>query len=105
MIKIDVKVNDLMTNQLLRIRKELQQVPVEGFKEFRKLTPIDTGNARRNTQLQGDTIKANYPYAEVLDRGRRMTDQGMRGSKQAPQGMSTPFAKWFDQRIKKIMGK
>lgn len=105
MIDVEVKVNDLMSNQLLEIRKELQRVPAEGLIEFKKLTPVDTGNARRRTTLQGDTIKANYKYAEVLDQGRHSTPRGMRGSDQAPQGMTRPFGRWLDARLKKIFGK
>ena len=105
MIEVDVKVEDLISGQLLQIRKELQKVPADGLVEFKRLTPVDTGNARRRTTLQGDTIKANYPYAEVLDKGRHMTNKGMRGSTQAPQGMTKPFGKWLDQRLRKIFGK
>lgn len=105
MIEVDVKVEDLISGQLLQIRKELQKVPAEGLIQYKKLTPIDKGNARRKTTLQGDTIKADYAYAEVLDKGRHMTNRGMRGSEQAPQGMTKPFNKWFDERIKKIFGR
>lgn len=105
MVEVDVKIEDLISGQLLKIRQELQKVPAEGFIEYRKLTPVDTGNARRQTTLQGSTIRAAYNYAEVLDKGRHMTPKGPRGSNQAPQGMTKPFNKWFDQRIKKIFGR
>lgn len=35
--------------------------------EMRKNTPIRSGNARRNTNLQGNTVTANYAYAERLE--------------------------------------
>ena len=30
-------------------------------------TPIRSGNARINTNLQGNTVTANYPYAQRLE--------------------------------------
>jgi hypothetical protein len=39
---------------------------------------------------------ADYPYAGKLDEG---------SSKQAPKGMSEPFAKWYDKQVAKIFGK
>lgn len=105
MIKIDVKVDDLMTGQIKKIQKELAQVPREGYREFLRLTPIKTGNARRSTRfINGDTIEADYPYAEVLDKGRHMTNRGMRGSIQAPKGMTLPWTQWWYKRIRKILG-
>lgn len=62
----------------------------EAFKKFKDVTPIKTGNAKRNTRLENNTINADYSYAQVLDKGRHMTNRGMRGSKQAPKGMSDP---------------
>lgn len=76
--------------------KELQKFPKEAEKEFISLTPIDTGNARSHTHLTGDTIKANYPYAQRLDEG---------WSKQAPNGMTKPFEAWMKQKTKQIFGK
>jgi hypothetical protein len=62
---------------------------VRGQGTFRG-TPIDTGNARRNTKLSGDSILAQYPYAKRLNEGY---------SKQAPDGMSKPT----DDYIKKYI--
>jgi hypothetical protein len=53
----------------------------EGFRYFRAITPIRSGNARSRTSLSGDTIYADYPYATRLDNGY---------SRQAPAGMSKP---------------
>ena len=55
-------------------------------------TPRDTGNARRNTKLVGDTILAQYPYAQRLEQGY---------SKQAPDGMSTPTIEYIKKYIDK----
>lgn len=60
------------------------------YKKFKDITPIRSGNAKRNTTKTNNSIEANYPYAEVLDKGRHMTSRGMRGSDQAPIGMTKP---------------
>lgn len=67
-----------------------QTLSREAFKKFRDVTPIKTGNAKRKTRLETNTINADYGYAEVLDKGRHMTRRGMRGSEQAPKGMTEP---------------
>jgi hypothetical protein len=92
-----------MTNSLKRIQKRLDKLPSEAHKEFVKNTPIKSGNAKRNTRLKGNTIEADYPYAEVLDKGRHMTNRGLRGSEQAPKGMSKPTEEFIQKRIEKIL--
>lgn len=65
----------------------------EAYKKFKEITPIakkNGGNAKRKTRLEGTTINADYAYAGVLDKGRHMTNKGLRGSEQAPEGMSKP---------------
>lgn len=75
----------------------LNKLPAEATQEFKTLTPIKTGNARRQTQLQNKrTIVADYPYAERLDNGY---------SKQAPQGMTKPFEAWMEKRMNELLGK
>lgn len=96
MIEVKLDINDQITKDIDRIKRELKAVPQEAIKEFRSLTPIRSGNARRRTTLQGDTIQANYPYAQRLDEGY---------SKQAPSGITKPWELWFRKRIKQIMGK
>jgi hypothetical protein len=96
MIQVNVSVDDRLTGELESIQRQLKQVPRESLQEFRSLTPVDTGNARRNTNLNGDTIELNYPYAERLDNG---------WSKQAPKGMTVPFERWFQNRIRQILGR
>lgn len=76
----------------------------KAFDEFKKITPKDTGNARRKTKLRGNIIKANYRYATVLDKGRHMTRKGMRGSNQAPEGMSKPTIKSIREFIYRTLG-
>ena len=92
-----------MTSSLNRIQKKLNNLPKEAYKEFVKNTPFKTGNARRSTRLKGKTIEANYQYAQVLDKGRHMTSRGMRGSEQAPEGMSKPTEEFIQKRITKIL--
>lgn len=77
-----------------RVNRRLRQVPKRAHKYFVKETPIDTGNARRNTRLvKGDTIDANYPYAVPLDSG---------SSRQAPQGMVLPTLLFIKKFVKRI---
>jgi hypothetical protein len=76
-----------------RMQTSLQQLPKEAADHFRSITPIRSGNARRRTQLRGQTIAADYPYAERLDQGY---------SDQAPQGMTEPTTKWIQRRLREI---
>lgn len=66
------------------------RVMPEAYEHFREITPIRSGNARQNTNLQGNRIFADYPYAERLDQGY---------SKQAPEGMTKPT----EEFIKKLV--
>lgn len=78
-------------NELSKALKP-QQLAREAYRFFRDITPIKTGNARRNTHLTGDTIQGDYPYATRLDNGY---------SKQAPNGMSRPTQQFVQDYIKK----
>jgi len=78
--RLNQMLNTLNSNKLAQV----------GYQEFVKNTPVKTGNARRSTSLQGNQINANYNYAEVLDQGRGFRDGQMRGSVQAPRGMTEP---------------
>ena len=101
-MSVTLNVNTITTS-LKRIQKKLNNVPKEAYQEFVKNTPVKTDNAKRNTKLKGKTIQANYAYAQVLDKGRHMTNRGMRGSDQAPQGMSKPTEEFIKQRIAQIL--
>jgi len=72
------------------------------FKRFRFYTPKRTGNAFRNTKLRKNEIQTNYDYARVLDEGRGFRDGQIRGSTQAPKGMSEPTVKDLITYIEKI---
>ena len=67
------------------------------FAEVRATTPVDTGRARsgwrEKTTKKNFVIENKVPYIDVLDKGRHMTSRGMRGSKQAPNGIVGPSLK------------
>lgn len=90
------KVKDDVTPDIARIKRELQALPKDVYNFFVGVTPIDTGNARKNTKLSGNVINANYVYAEKLDQGY---------SKQAPKGMVEPTTQYLEKQVKKILGK
>lgn len=71
-------------NRLNKVLQTLDEKNITqvAYKSFRKYTPYRSGNAFRNTQIQnGNTILADYPYAQRLEEGY---------SNQAPRGMSEP---------------
>lgn len=69
-----------------------QQLAKVAYKEFYKITPFRSGNAKSNTDLRNNRIEADYPYAQRLDDG---------WSKQAPRGMTEPTVKYIKEYIKK----
>jgi hypothetical protein len=74
-----------------KMQKQMPKLPQLAFKFWRKITPKDTGNAKRKTVLRGNTINARYPYAERLDNG---------WSKQAPKGMYIPTLEYLKKILK-----
>lgn len=103
MIEVKIDFADAITGDIQKLKKAINNLPQEGLAEYRNLTPKKTGNARKNTTLKNYTIQANYPYAEVLDQGRSQRDGQMRGSTQAPKGMTKPWEQWLQKRLDKIM--
>jgi hypothetical protein len=103
MVNLDASFKGDISKMLSKMKKELKDVPKEAYQFFLKQTPVKTGNAKRNTRLKGNTIQANYQYAEVLDKGRHMTNRGMRGSVQAPEGMTKPTEEFIQKRVNKIV--
>jgi hypothetical protein len=106
MVNLNASFKGDISQMLSKMKKELKDVPKEAYQFFVKQTPVakkNGGNARRNTKLKGNTIQANYQYAEVLDKGRHMTSRGMRGSEQAPEGMTKPTEEFIQQRVDKIV--
>jgi hypothetical protein len=96
-----VKFEFVDTNIQSRLKRNLdrmvQKLGVEVYTEVRAKTPVDTGRAKRGWNLKntksGFEIENQVPYVGVLDRGRHMTNRGMRGSKQAPKGIVGPSLK------------
>jgi hypothetical protein len=93
MITLNVKGVQKVTSNIAKIQAKLDKVPDEALKVFVANTPVRSGNARRNTKLQKDSIKANYPYAKRLNEG---------WSKQSPKGMVEPTLQFIRKRIKQI---
>ena len=85
---------DTISPSIKKIKAALELLPQQAYKQWVKDTPIDTGNARRKTRLNKNTIEAQYPYAQRLDQG---------SSKQAPKGMTVPVQKFVEQQMRKII--
>ena len=65
------------------------------FAKFKDVTPVDNGNAKRSTKLEGNEIIADYPYATRLENGY---------SEQAPKGMSEPTIDFIRAYVYKKTG-
>jgi hypothetical protein len=87
-----VKITNNLTTRLQRVQRRIQALPAEAFEVFVENTPVQTGNARRRTRIQGRTIRAQYQYAAVLDKG---------ASRQSPQGMIKPTLAWLRREYPK----
>lgn len=96
MIKVEVSGQDNISQELKSIQRQLRALPRQAHAEFVDLTPVRSGNARRRTRLNNNTITADYAYATRLDQG---------SSRQAPQGMTDPWTKWMAQQLKRIFGR
>lgn len=95
-LNFKITVDDKITPSTKAKQKQLAKVPGEAFTFFKAHTPIRSGNARRSTILQKDTIVGAYPYAQRLDNGY---------SPQAPDGMSKPTEAYLKRRLDSILGK
>ena len=94
-IRIDTSIFD-------RRMGKLEDLPRDTIKDaypiLKKNTPIQNGNARRNTVLRlgQDKILSNYSYAGKLDDGF---------SKQAPEGFTKPTIEHMRSYVKRKIGK
>lgn len=86
-----------ITASIRRQQSELDKIPQQAYDFWVKITPKDTGNARRRTKLVKNEIQAQYPYAERLDQGWSKQFGG--------QGMSKPTERFIEGRLKQIMRK
>jgi hypothetical protein len=90
----------MSSNCVKRLNKVLDalddaKVTNVAYKAFVKNTPIRSGNARRKTKKSGNSIDANYPYAQRLEEGY---------SKQAPKGMTEPTLEEVRQYVYNKLG-
>jgi hypothetical protein len=85
---------DTITPSIQKMKAALALLPQQAYQVWVKQTPVRSGNARRRTRLNKNTIEAQYPYAERLDEGY---------SQQSPQGMSRPVSQAIEQQMRKIM--
>ena len=81
---------------LLGKRRKLKRIIPQATEYFKSVTPIRSGNARRNTKQYKEGINADYPYAKRLDNG---------WSRQAPRGMSEPTLKYIKKQVRSIFGR
>ena len=92
-MKITVDLNSVIKQ--LKSNKNLAKDLIDSAGDFFiKQTPIRSGNARRNTDVQitKKRIVADYPYSERLDTG---------WSKQAPDGMVKPTIDFIEKEVQK----
>lgn len=68
-----------------------------GYPVFVEHTPIKSGNARRHTIKNSDSIQANYPYAKRLDEGWSKQNR--------PDGMVKPAVAAMRAYVQKMIGK
>lgn len=95
----------LLAATLRKVRaREARILANDIFRGVKDLTPVDTGTAKRGwrllTRQSNYEIINNVPYIGILDKGRHMTSRGMRGSNQAPQGMTGPTLRQLSTRRK-----
>jgi hypothetical protein len=97
-IDVNVKLNvQPLARATRRQIRQIEALPARATEYFKAQTPIKTGNARRNTSLKdGDTIHADYAYAQRLDEG---------WSQKSPLGMTKPTERWVRDQFKKIFKK
>lgn len=89
------RTQDQITPSLTEMAKGINKFPAKALVKVKQLTPVKTGNARSHTVLQNNkTITGNYTYAGALNDGK---------SRQAPQGIVTPFIPWADAEVLKII--
>jgi len=87
-------VNQALSGLTKDVRSEINRLASTVYTEVKQRTPVDTGRARagwnKNVNNNGFAISNGVPYIEVLDKGRHMTNRGLRGSNQAPKGIVGP---------------
>jgi hypothetical protein len=82
-----------LRRHIQKMEQFVQEIPAQAYTEFVKETPIDTGNARRRTDLRGNEIQGNYAYATRLNEGY---------STQARDGMTEPTVEFIREQLRGI---
>ena len=88
------KVQSQIDKRLREIERELKPLVHNATREFVRVTPKRTGNARKSTKQRGNSIDAHYEYATSLNEGY---------SRQAPDGMTKPTIEFIRSEVRKIM--
>lgn len=93
---IDVKLRvdtSRFSRKIARWRRGVSDLPQRALDYWIAQTPIKSGRARRSTELKGNVIHADYPYAGRLDEG---------WSGQSPRGMSRPTREWLEREWRRL---
>lgn len=97
MFKVEVLTAGVAKQLTQEIEQAVDQLGDALFEEIKARTPVKSGTAKAGWDLKksgsGFVIENPVPYIGILDRGRHMTNRGMRGSLQAPRGMVGPSLK------------
>jgi hypothetical protein len=95
MPKVDLR---SFSKQMSQLGKAFDTLPEFALESFKSHTPYRSGNARRNTVLRGNSVIADYPYAQRLEDNWSSQTQG--------NGMVAPteedIQKEVDRRLKGI---
>jgi hypothetical protein len=97
MIRLDIQLDSRrVSSQIAAQTAAMRRLRLRSIDEFRKLTPIDTGRARRSTTLKNNSsvIHADYPYAERLDQNWSRQTRG--------RGIVAPFIRWWRAAVARI---
>lgn len=86
-------VKETVTASTNKMLADLKQIPTQAARVFIENTPKRTGNARRSTRLRGNTIDANYAYADRLNEG---------WSRQSPDGMWAPTESFIRRQLNRL---
>ena len=95
-MSITVKGIKSVVNMFDDLKDMPEDVMKDAFRFYKNKTPIDKGNARRNTFVRKLELQSKYPYAGRLDEGY---------SKQAPNGFTEPTIDKIDSLIDKEVRK
>jgi len=112
-----LRINDkIYKKKIKKLEKFVaNRLPNLTLAEYKANTPIDGGNARRNTKVTkrkrtGFTILANYDYSGVIDQGKypnppKAGKGKTRGgySTQAPKGMGEPTLTFIRKAVAKYI--